>query len=346
MVLVNSEILKKIIFDTLISIQVSKESAVHVSESLVLTSLRGVDSHGVNLFPHYVRAVKAGRIEGIATPVVEQKSKSTMLMNAKHAFGHYAGAIAMDHAVEMAKTNGLGAVAVTQSTHFGAAAYFALRAAPRNCIGMAFTNADALVKAYNAKESFFGTNPICFAAPLADEEPYCLDMATSLVSWNKILNFRSAGLTIPTEWAFDANGNQTIDPNAATSLNPAGIYKGFDLGMVVDILCSLLGGGPVSKDILPMYSSPIEAKRNIGHFFMALDIASFTDPDIFKKNLQNLVHRIRNLEPVSQESPPMVAGDPEKMAHTVRIKKGIPIEEKRFQEFVEINSDFLEAIIA
>ncbi|ETR65342.1 MAG: hypothetical protein OMM_14403, partial [Candidatus Magnetoglobus multicellularis str. Araruama] len=83
----------------------------------------------------------------------------------------------------------------------------------------------------------------------------CLDMATSLVSWNKIKNFRRNDQKIPEHWAYNNNGEQVTDPHKAVSLSPAGEYKGFGLGMMVDILCSVLAEGLISKDILPMYTS-------------------------------------------------------------------------------------------
>jgi len=119
------------------------------------------------------------------------------------------------------------------------------RAAERGFIGFAFTNADSLVKAYNARTAVFGTNPICFAAPLRDEGPLCLDMATSVVSWNKVRVRHVSGLQLQPDWAYDADGAATIDPALARSLSPTGGYKGYGLGMMVEILCGLIAGGPI-----------------------------------------------------------------------------------------------------
>ena len=220
--------------------EVSPGAVKNVVECLIQTSLRGVDSHGINLFPHYCKAVDAGRINSSPHITITAISDSTAILDADHTFGHHAGAIAMSEAIRISKKSGIGAVSVKNSTHFAAAAYYGLMAADNDCIGFAFTNADSLVKAANAKEAFFGTNPICFTAPLNTEGPLCLDMATSLVSWNKIVNFRREEKTIPSNWAFNQHGLPISDPHKAVSLNPAGEYKGFGLGMMVDILCALL----------------------------------------------------------------------------------------------------------
>jgi len=330
-----SEIMKAV----LRSKDVNSDSLNHCVDSLIQTSMRGVDSHGINLFPHYCRAVDSGRINKNPQLKINSTAPSSAVMNADDAFGHYAGAIAIDYAIEKAKAIGIAAIGVVDSTHFGAAAYFALRAADKDCIGWSFTNADALVKAHNSKEAFFGTNPICFTAPMANEGPFCLDMATSTVSWNKIKNYRAANKQIPPEWAFDAEGNPVTNPHDARSLCPAGDYKGFGLGMMVDILCAVLTGGVISKDLLPMFTSPIEAQRKISHFFMVMDISKFTDVELFKNNLQLMANRIREM-PKSGEEEVMVAGDPEKKMFAKRIKEGIPIEENIWKEFLEISPEF------
>jgi ureidoglycolate dehydrogenase (NAD+) len=320
------------------------EACSHVSDSLTNTSLRGVDSHGINLFPHYCRAVDAERIKREPAMQMNDTGESAAWLDADHAFGHHAGATAMDHAIAKAKATGIAIVNVRNSTHFGAAAYFGLRAAEQNCLGFAFTNADALVKAFSSSDAFFGTNPICFTAPMANEEPFCLDMATSLVSWNKIMNYRREGTTLPEDWAYDKTGAAVTDPDAAASLAPIGLYKGFGLGMMVDILCGVLAGGLISKDLMAMYTSPIEARRMISHCFMAISVEKFLDADAFRNQMQDMADRIRQM-PQSGNEDMMVAGDPEKKMAVIRAQEGIPMDQVKFDEFVETDERFREVLL-
>ena len=317
-------------------------SVNHVVDSLVQTSLRGVDSHGIQLFPHYVRAVRAGRINAAPKISIKATGASTALLDADHAFGHRSGADAIDHAVELASGTGVGVVSVRQSTHFGAAAYFALRAAEKGFIGFAFTNADSLVKAFNARTAVFGTNPICFTAPLQDEEPLCLDMATSVISWNKVRVRHASGLQLQPDWAYNAEGMPTTDPAVARSLSPTGGYKGFGLGMMVEVLCGLLAGGPIGTEILAMYGAPIEARRSISHFFMALDVNRFVDAASFRGRLQSLVDQIRSMAALNDTV--MVPGDPEKRTFLERTANGIPVPKAVFASMCEVTEDFRAAV--
>jgi ureidoglycolate dehydrogenase (NAD+) len=324
---------------------VHPDSIRHVVASLVQTSLRGVDSHGINLFPHYCRALDAGRINGNPSFSFTETGICTAILDADHALGHHAGATAMDRAIEMAKNSGIGSVAVRNSTHFGAAAYIGLRAPERDCLGFAFTNADALVKAHGAREAFFGTNPICFTAPLDKEEPFCLDMATSLVSWNRIAICRRENRAIPESWALDATGVRVTDPHQAVTLNPAGEYKGYGLGMMVDILCGILSDGPVGREIKAMYTPPLDgSKRRIGHWFLAVDIARFLEPAVFRNRLQAVVDSVRRMAPLSSRDEVLVSGDPEKKARERRSREGIPVDDSKLKEFLELSTEFRKAV--
>jgi ureidoglycolate dehydrogenase (NAD+) len=344
MLRLDASLLKPIFSTHLGAVGVDRESVQHVVDSLLQTSLRGVDSHGIQLFPHYVRAARAGRINIAPRIAITASGASTAVLDADHAFGHRAGAEAIDHAVELAAATGVGVVSVRHSSHFGAAAYFALRAAERGFISFAFTNADSLVKAFNARKAVFGTNPVCFAAPLQDEGPLCLDMATSIVSWNKVRVRHASGLQLEPGWAYDGDGVPTTDPAAARSLSPAGGYKGYGLGMMVEILCGLIAGGPIGTEILTMYGAPIEARRSISHFLMAIDVGRFVDRVTFCSRLQGLIGQIRSMPAVADSV--MVPGDPEKRMFVERTAAGIPVPPAVFESLCEISNDFRTAVRA
>lgn len=323
---------------------VCADAVEHVTNSMVQTSLRGVDSHGIHLFPHYCKKIDGGRVSKDPQFSFTKTAASAGYIDAADGFGHHIGSIAVEKACEMASETGIAAISVRNSSHFGAAAYFALQAANRNMIGMAFTNADALVKAKGSTKAFFGTNPICLTTPLKNEEPFCLDMATSMVSWNKIKNYRREGAEIPDSWAYDGEGKIVTNPNDARSLEPAGDYKGFGLGMMVDIFCGILANGLISKDIMAMYETPLDASRKVSHFFMVIDPSKFLGVDEFKSNMQSMVDRIRKMPKQEGVNEVMVPGDPEKITKEDRLVNGIPILKEIFDDFMAISPDFQKAV--
>ena len=330
---IKASVLKKFCLTALKKRGVRQDVARHVTDSLMQASLRGVDSHGLELLPHYLWVVNSGRINPNPKYRFEKTAAGTGRLDADHTFGHAAGAEAMKHAIRLAKKAGVGAVSVYHSSHFGAAAYFSLMAANQNMIGLSFTHSDSLMLSYNGMRSFFGTNPICFAAPVAGEEPFCLDMATSLTNWNKILRSRLAGRIIPPDWGCDASGRSTTDAQRVKALFPIGGYKGFGLAMMVEIFSGVLSGMPIGRDICSMYKDSLKRKRLLGHFFMAIDIRRFVSPPVFKKRMKFLMANVRREPAKDRRHPVMVPGDPEKKTAKLRLKNGIPVSKNAFDQF-------------
>ena len=332
---------QRIFLDKLIELGVNASSARHVSESLIQTSLRGVDSHGIQLFPHYCSVVESGRINRDPIFSFAVGGPSVGTLDADSGFGHHSGWVGMTHAIDMAKDTGLGAVAVKNSSHFRAAAYFGLEAANRGCLGLAFTNADSLIKAHGARVAMTGTNPVCFCAPMLSEEPFCLDMATSVVSWNKIVQHRRLGVDIPSDWACDENGEAVVRPESARTLLPAGGYKGFGLSLMVDILCGVLAQGPISKELLPMYQQ-LDVQRRVSHFFVAIDISRFVALNNFVSRLQEIASITRSLPTLDGEIV-QVPGDPEKRSFEQRSASGIPVDQAKFIELLQVAPELQSA---
>lgn len=324
----------------LLKVQVRDDVAEYVTEGLVQTSLRGVDSHGIRLLEHYIKALRGGRINPNPQYRFKKTSPSTGLLDADHTFGHAAGMKAVEYAIGLAKKAGSGHIAVYNSTHFGAAAYYSLEIARHNMIGMVFTNTDALLKTYAGKRAFLGNNPISFAAPCADEEPFCLDMATSVVTFNKIRQWREDGVRAPLGVGANLKGIETTDPTEITMLLPIGGYKGYGLSLVVEILCSLLTGMPYGPHIPRMFEAPLGQKRFLGHFISAIRIGCFCDEDIFKNKLSVLMKEIRNEPPLNKEIPVQVAGDPEKKIAGNRKLKGIPLNQKEYNSLKNFSDEY------
>jgi len=339
-IIIPAENLRDFIKKVLLKANVRDDVAGYVTEGLIQTSVRGVDSHGIRLLPHYLEGVKKGRINPNPDYKFKKTSLSTGTLDGDHTFGHAAGMEAAKKAIELATEAGTGHVAVYNSSHFGAAAYYALEIAKHDMIGMSFTNTDALVKTYGGKRRFLGNNPICFTAPCKGEEPFCLDMATSIVTFNKIKQLRDEGKEAPVGVGADKDGVETTDPNEITTLLPIGGYKGYGLSMMVEILCSLLTGAPYGPHIPKMFEAPMTEKRFLGHFISAIRIDCFQDKETFKERLSGMMHEIRN-EPLSDKNVPIkVAGDPEKETVGNRGKTGIPVEESLFKALLKISKEY------
>lgn len=331
-----TEYMKKV----LVKAGVRGDVSCHVAEGLVQASLRGIDSHGIRLLSHYLKGVEGGRINRNPDFRFEKTSASTGKLDGDHAFGHASGVEGMNKAIELATEAGTGHVAVYNSSHFGVAAFFAFLAAKRDMIGICFTNATPHVLTTGSNRAFFGNNPICFVAPCDGEEPFCLDMATSAITFNRVLQHKESNSPIPPDSVADTNGNPTTDSEKAKYLLPIGDYKGYGLSMMVDVLCSLLSGMPCGIDVSEMYSGNMSKRRYLGHFFTALRIDCFEEVSVFKQRMAGMMKALRSEPRRDMNVPVQVPGDPEKKVAEVRTKEGIPVSRQLLGDFIQIGKEY------
>jgi len=338
--------MKKIKYDNLIqfhkeilnSIGLDEHSVESVTTGLCETSLRGVDSHGVRLLPHYVKSALSGRKNPQPKYIVTKTFPSIGHLDADNAFGHAAGMKSIEFAMEMAETQGIGIVAVSNSSHPGAMASMALKAARKGFIALAFTHADALVLSHNGTRPYFGTNPICMAVPREEKEPYCLDMASSIVSWNKVLVKKNSKTDLIEGIAADSNGNSTIDPDEATCLLPAGAYKGFGIASMVEILCGVYTGMQFGRSIPSMYKAPMDEPRHLGQFYIVLRVDGVINKSDFLSTMQAMSDEVRD-EPAIDGEEVMMPGDPEIKTSKIRMKEGIPLDDVTLDSFIKLSKE-------
>jgi len=329
--LVDYQCLLKLTHALLQKVGLDNFSVEAVANGLCEASLRGVDSHGINLLPHYLKSALSGRKNPKPNFQVVSNYPAFVALEADHAFGLAAGKKAMELGMGLADKYGLCAIAVSNSSHAGAMGSTCLRAARKGYMVFGFTNADSLSLTYGGESPFFGTNPVCFCSPRENEEPFCLDMATTKISWNKLKNARRDGINLAENLAANSEGESVTDPNLAASLFPMGNYKGFGLAAVVEILCSITTGMPYGKNIPSMFEAPMDEQRNIGQFYIVLKIDSAVNKTSFLSSLTQLSSDIRR-EPSKHGNEIMLPNDPEIKTSLQRKKEGIPIHDDLFQE--------------
>ena len=320
----------------LISVGIENAIANEVADCLIQTSLRGVDSHGIRLLPHYIRVAKSGRINKEPNCTFNKTSPTTGIYDADHTYGHAAASFAMKEAINMADNSGSGFVVIKNSTHFSASAYYALQASEKDLMGISCTNTSSMMVPTRGKKPYLGTNAITFSFPCEGENPVCLDMATTQIAWNWVLKAKEEGRKLDSPWGINKQGDTTNDPNEAIGLLPAGLHKGYGLGLVVEILCGILSNQTYGPHVSSMFDGDLSNKRYLSHFVGAIKISNFIDIKLFKALLKNMITELRNEPPIDTNMPILVAGDPEKISEEKRLKNGIPIESSIINEINEI----------
>ena len=301
------------------------------------TSLRGTDSHGVARLPVYVERLRAGAINPRPRPSVERRDGAVALVDGDQGPGQVAALHATDVSIELAREYGVGVVTVRRSAHFGAAAYYAIRAAEQGLVAMAMTNTEPLVIPHGGAEPALGTNPICLAAPAGDGI-FNFDMATSQVAMNRVWNARDEGRPIPEGWGVDAQGRSTTDAAAVVAGMPLGGYKGYGLALVVEVLSGVLAGSGVRHDVGKLYDD-VHKPLDTGHFHLAIDPERTVGRERFAAVLAGLLGDLRAIPPAPGSDEVLVPGDPEDRARAERERSGIPIEPGLWRTLRELGAE-------
>jgi LDH2 family malate/lactate/ureidoglycolate dehydrogenase len=279
------------------------------AEVALWAQLHGSDSHGIVHLPLYVRGLLDRTIKAQPAFAMTRPMPACAVLDADHGLGLVASRRAIDLAIDIAKQLGLGAVAVRDSSHFGAAGYYADRAAEQGLIGLAFTNAMPAIAPTGGSEGLLGTNPIGAAFPIPGADPVIADMATAVVARSRIRHALAAGQkTIPEGWALDPSGQPTTDPAVAVkgSLLPIGGPKGYALSLMVEILCSALSDGEPGFQVT--YENMVKRPSNICQFFLVLNPDGFTGSERYGARMTHIAEVIGKAKPMEGEAPPRLPG--------------------------------------
>jgi LDH2 family malate/lactate/ureidoglycolate dehydrogenase len=317
---------------------VPEADAQTASEVLAKSDLRGIESHGVARLRTYFDMLRLGRINPTPNVEIVRESPSTATVDGDNGLGLVVGPKANQVAIDKAEAAGTGWVSVRNTNHYGIAGYYVLETLKHDMIGWSMTNSTKLVAPLWGAERMLGTNPIAIGLPGKKEPPIIIDMATSAVAYGKVEIARRAEEDIPFGWAVDKNGGDTTDPMGMIeggallplgSTRDMGGHKGYCLATAVDALCCVLSGanwGPFAPPFALRQEIPSRSVgKGIGHFFGAMKIEAFIDPDEFKSQIDDWIATFRATKPAPGTNGPLVPGDPERESERERAEGGIPL---------------------
>ena len=325
----------------------SDEKANVVAEVLVEADMRGVSSHGVARLRRYVNHIRDGIIDPHGEPKVIYETPISIVIDGNNGVGQYISKFSMERVIEKAKKTGVGLAAVRNSNHFGIAGYYAEMAVKEGLVGVSVTNTAPLVVHTYSKEPLLGTNPIAFAFPTNGKYPVLVDMATSVVPRGKLEVYSRLNKKIPEGWAVDETGHVSTDPTKILlnmkqrkgGLLPLGGegekyggHKGYGLALIVEILSSGLSLGAFSYDTYI-------GKGKITHFFAAINLEVFGNPEEIKNHIQNLLIRLKNAERAEGAERIYIHGEKEYEKRERAFDDGVEIDEPTYKQLKELSSE-------
>ena len=320
----------------------SSEDAAIAADVLVMTDLRGVETHGVsNMLRSYVQQYRDGKLNPTPDWHIVRESLSTATIDSDRGLGIILGPKAMRIAIDKARNTGVGIVTVNNGAHLGAVGHHAMLAAQEDMVGMCMTATGASVVPTFSSVPRFGTNPNSIAAPARHEAPVLFDVATSAIAGNKIRLAARVGAPMLPGWVTDKEGNPIMEETPTQErgqifhlplggTREQGSHKGYGLALMVEILSTMLSGA------IPCM---LDADSGYKHYFAAYNIASFTDVEQFKDTMDQMLETLRTTEPAQGHDRVLYAGLSEYEDEQKRRANGIPLHKEVIQWFDHITTE-------
>ena len=332
-VIVSPSELHSLIKNKLEKAGLKSEHADEVAKHLVFADCCGIHSHGAVRVDYYAERIAKKGVTIEPNLSFEKTGPCTGIFHGDNGIGQYVANEALKYTINMAKENGVAIVGVEKLSHSGTMAYYLNKITANDLIGLTMCQSDPMVVPYGGREPYYGTNPIGFGAPASEGLPIIFDMATSVQAWGKILDARSKNLEIPDTWAVDRKGVPTTNPHDVGALLPISGPKGYGLMMIVDVLSGVMLGVPFGGHVSSMYDKMSEG-RDLGHTFILIDPAKFTDINKFKENItrtKDELHKIKAAEGFKQVFYP---GETSQLTYEKYQKEGIPVEKGIYEYLV------------
>nr|WP_306265154.1 Ldh family oxidoreductase [Pararhizobium sp. IMCC3301] len=283
------------------AVAINDAQARSVVNNMVWSELVGRANFGVIRIPVHLQRLQHGVLNAVCHPQFTRSGTGSGLLDGDNGFGYYAGELAMKHAIQLARDNGIGIVGVRNSNFFGTGAYFANQAAESGMISLVTSNSFPKVAAHGGLSAVLGTNPFAFGAPRANGDHLLVDFATSSLAGSTVRAYLAEKKQLPEGLAIMPDGTPARDPAliGEATLLPFGGAKGYGLSLMVEILSGILTGAGFSHQVKSTYSNFAE-KSDSGHCMIAIDIEKFMPLADFLSRFEALIALLKASNPVDE----------------------------------------------
>jgi len=258
---------------------------------------------------------------------IEKESAVSARLDGGDRLGYVVAHRATTIAIAKATSAGIAIVGANNTWYTGMLSYYAEMAAAEGLVTMIASNASPWVAPQGASEGRFGTNPICFGFPSA-EEPVIWDIGTSAIIHAEVTLARRLGRELPEGVAFDAAGRPTRDPAAALAgaFAPWGGAKGSGLGIVVQMLGALAGSPFIPPDL-----------AQFGFVIVAVRPDLLTSAEEYEAGVADYAKALRAARPLASDAPARMPFDRSRAERRRRLAEdAIEVEDAIHRTLVEL----------
>ena len=308
----------------------SKENALPLAKGIIQAELDGIKSHGFHYLPIYCLHLSCNKVKGDASPKSNHKSNVALSVDADNGFAHRAISIGFEDLVPAAKENGIASLGISNSYNCGVLGYHTKKLAQEKLIGIGFTNAPASIAPLGGIKPVIGTNPFSVAIYNHGSVKILIDQSASVVAKSEIAVRSKSGEAIPTGWAFGPDGNDTTDPSVALkgTMAPSGGYKGFGVGLFVEIMAACLTGSSLGIEA-SSFADDTGGPPGTGQFFIAIN------PDMFSTDFESKISSLINA--VEAQENARLPGSKRMSNAEENSNAAITIKEELYNKILSIN---------
>ena len=323
-VLIPAEEMKEVFLSVLLQHEFEKEKAETCAEVFTANSVDGVYTHGVNRFYPFIQSVKDGFVVPNNEPVLLHATPALEQWDGLLAPGITNAIKATERAMQLAKSSGIGCVAMAHTNHWMRGGYYGWQAAKAGFVLMAWTNTIANMPAYGAMDTRLGNGPLVIAVPF-QEDAIVLDMAISQYAYGAVQMAAMKGEELSVYAGYDKNGELTKNPSAILETKrtlPVGYWKGAGLSLLLDILSAVLSGGLATHQITQQKS-----EHGVSQVFMAIDLQQLKNYSGIETCINNIIQDYKQSVPIG-DNEILYPGERVMKARERNLKSGIPVLKK------------------
>ena len=310
-----------------------KEKAEISAKLYADASRDGVYTHGLNRFPKFIKSIHDGIVDIHAEPVLKESFGAFERYDGCHGPGNLNAYACTKRAIELAKQNTIGCVALANTNHWMRPGNYGLMAVEQNCIGIFWTNTVPNMPPWGGRDARLGNNPITLAIPHGDT-PVLVDVAMSMFSYGKLEVYKRSGRPLPVDGGL--NKDQQPTRNAAEILEthesyPIGYWKGSGLSLALDLIAAALAGGRTTRQVGEL---PLETE--LSQVFICIDLDSLPDKENIAANVEASLRDMETSTPVEEGRPVHFPGAHMAEVRSDNMENGIPVEEAIWQQVLAL----------
>jgi 3-dehydro-L-gulonate 2-dehydrogenase len=321
-ILISYETMKSEFARILVNLGFSESKADRCAEIFAVNSLEGIYSHGVNRFPKFIMYVKNGYVIPDTEPSLIKSLGSLEQWNGNLGPGPLNASFATERAMKLASENGIGLVALANTNHWMRGGTYGWQAARKGFLFIGWTNTEANMPAWGAKDFRIGNNPLVFAVPYG-KEAIVLDFAMSQFSYGKLETYQLDGKQMPFPGGFNKDGKLTFSPGEIIETRralPIGYWKGSGLSLLLDILASIVSGGLSTSEI-----SKKEAESSLSQVFIVISLENLSNMERIEATVNEIIKNFKESDPAEPGIEIRFPGENVVKVREENRKKGIPV---------------------